>query len=121
MKLTHFLISCLASSALCAVSTAGLASSAPPADSGSPAAALATPATNVSNPSTPTVGANAAVGEDARRVCRVRDTLGSRLRAVRICRTQAEWRQLDDQGRKNAKKLTDRGPNLIYDPKLGGG
>lgn len=60
-------------------------------------------------------------GEDSRRVCRQRDTMGTRLRAVRVCRTIAEWRTHDNAGRKRGKELTEQRSDGLRDPAMGGG
>jgi hypothetical protein len=74
----------------------------------------------------PTINSQAAATADAtagdnRRVCRQRDTMGTRLRAVRVCRTQAEWRALDNAGRQRAKTMTDRPTAGTPEDRMGGG
>jgi hypothetical protein len=59
--------------------------------------------------------------EDDKKVCRQRETLGSRLRSTRVCRTQAEWRRIDATGRQNAKSLTNQPRSGANDPRMGGG
>lgn len=56
-----------------------------------------------------------------RRVCRSQETLGSRLRKRTVCRTAAEWDQLDRQSRQDGKDMTDRNNINYTDPKMGGG
>lgn len=56
-----------------------------------------------------------------RRVCRSQETLGSRLRKRTVCRTAAEWDQLDAQARQDGKDMTDRNNINYTDPKMGGG
>lgn len=56
-----------------------------------------------------------------RRVCRTQETLGSRLRKRSVCRTAAEWDQLDRQAREGGKDLTDRSNINSTQPKMGGG
>ncbi|NJR20638.1 MAG: hypothetical protein HC777_03795 [Hyphomonadaceae bacterium] len=60
-------------------------------------------------------------GDDNVRVCRQRDTMGTRLRAVRVCRTKAEWRLYDNTGRKQGKTLIEQRPDGLRDPRMGGG
>ena len=56
-----------------------------------------------------------------RRVCRSQETLGTRLRKRTVCRTAAEWDQLDRQTRENGKDLTDRSNINSTQPRMGGG
>jgi hypothetical protein len=59
--------------------------------------------------------------EENKKVCRQRETLGSRLRSTRVCRTQAEWRRIDATGRQNAKSITNQPRSGANDPRMGGG
>lgn len=56
-----------------------------------------------------------------RRVCRSQETLGSRLRKRTVCRTAAEWDQIDSQARQDGKDMTDRSNINYTEPKMGGG
>lgn len=56
-----------------------------------------------------------------RRVCRRQETIGSRLRARTVCRTAAEWDEMDRRARENGKDLTNRSNINSTQPKMGGG
>jgi hypothetical protein len=116
-------------SSACVVLLCGAASS---GFAGQPPSVVATSATapasgasaaTTSTPTAPT-GADATpatTAEDNRKVCRQRETLGSRLRATRVCRTQAEWRAADNAGRESGKRITTQPTAGANEARMGGG
>jgi len=59
--------------------------------------------------------------EDAVIVCRKTDTLGSRLRAKRVCKSVAQWRAESTQARENVNRINnnDRGGSCLPGPSGG--
>lgn len=55
-----------------------------------------------------------------RRECRNVETLGSRLRSRRVCRTVGEWRALERGTAQDVDEYRRRGGNGL-DPRMGGG
>lgn len=63
--------------------------------------------------------ATASSDEPNERVCRRIEQLGSRLRAVRVCRTAEEWRSLEERARSQVRGLQNRSGNVV-DAERGG-
>jgi hypothetical protein len=122
MRLVNIVTLIGVSTVVLSAATAGFAN--PTTSSSAPTTAQSAPVTQsgvVASSATTSVTTPATNADDERRVCRQRDTLGSRLRPVRVCKTQAEWRRIDGAGRETGKSITDRGPGYNADPKMGGG
>jgi hypothetical protein len=124
MKVSQLLCAFAIGAAALAISSASFANQTPVAVAPSAATPAANPSVGAPTTSAPDANAPTAVAslqDDARRVCRDRETLGSRLRSIKVCRTQAEWRRLDNEGRTRAKTLTEQRPDGLRDPRMGGG
>ena len=59
--------------------------------------------------------------EDAVIICRKTDTLGSRLRAKRVCKSTAQWREESTRARENVNRINnnDRGGSCLPGPSGG--
>jgi hypothetical protein len=55
----------------------------------------------------PNAAAKVEQPKETKKVCRVNDVTGSRLRRVQICRTTEEWVRIDEQAQRASRALLD--------------
>jgi hypothetical protein len=122
MKASQHLIAALCVAAFSGAASLAFANPSATPTTSQPETVIGGPPTSSAIPTvTPAAESPPEPGEDTRKVCRQRDTMGTRLRAVRVCRTIAEWRTHDNAGRQRAKTLTEQRPDGLRDPRMGGG
>ncbi|HEY0414476.1 MAG TPA: hypothetical protein VGD66_15180 [Allosphingosinicella sp.] len=71
-----------------------------------PSVALLAAALAAAGTAAPLPAAPPAAGTDAtKKICRLQETIGSRLGGTRICRTRAEWEDLKLQSRRTVERV----------------
>ncbi len=107
---------------VCALASPSLVSAqVSPAPTDAPVAAPQSPTTANEPSSSPAPNAAASpAAESNEKVCRTVETLGSRLKKRKICRTAEQWRLVETNSRREVEAVQNRGGNGNT-PKMGGG
>ena len=59
----------------------------------------------------PAVAANDKESEDQKVICKRQKTLGSNFAAKRVCRTKAEWEEVEEHTKRELRNISDRAYN----------